>query len=187
VPSAQSRAACADHCVSSVRRLVRHLRLTRPISTQLQKRLRNGHFLHARKELCGRFTRPLTALRAPLRRRGIALPDADSHHEKKLRKSRSDACFRCRRACESRESAQTDSQIHLASSPAQRPTAARAAIRARPFRALHRRALANFRLINRARRGIATPQRSSGGVVRGSDAQLRLEEIVDHLGVRFAF
>jgi hypothetical protein len=60
------------------------LRLTRPISTQLQKRLRNGHFLHARKELCGRFTRPLTALRAPLRRRGIALPDADSRHEKKI-------------------------------------------------------------------------------------------------------
>jgi hypothetical protein len=47
VQSAQSKAACADHRAISVGRSVKRLPITRPIGAQLQKRLQNGHFLHA--------------------------------------------------------------------------------------------------------------------------------------------
>jgi hypothetical protein len=84
VRSAQSKAVCAVHHAISVARSMRHLQLAWPIDAQLQKRLRNGHFLQVVKELCGPFRRSLTTLRAPPQRLGIAPPDADSRHEKKF-------------------------------------------------------------------------------------------------------
>src|SRR5579864_7548628 len=76
--------ACADRCASATPRSARHPRVLRRIGAQLQKRLQNGHFLYARKELCGRLAKALTTFRAAPLWPGIVAPDADSRHEKKF-------------------------------------------------------------------------------------------------------